>query len=164
MSESRRAYVLQAGEDLVSAAEFPGGPARRVFKARSEQTDGRLSVSVVVSQPGFTGPQIHRHLHADEAFFVVEGELMFRVDAKDILVKSGGFVFVPAGTPHGFMNATAEQAICIEMFTPADFEGYFDGLATLRSRGMVTPEAIAELQLEFGMDVVGPPLGMQRDA
>lgn len=47
---------------------------------------------------------LHRHLDEDEAWYVLEGSLGFRVGAEELGVDAGGAVFVPRGTPHTYWN------------------------------------------------------------
>ncbi len=56
------------------------------------------------------GPHIHQR-HTD-AFYVLEGELTFRVgcEPETIAVPSGGFVAVPPGVAHSFGNAARRPA------------------------------------------------------
>lgn len=118
-----------------------------------------MSVAVVTSEPGFAGPPAHRHLRNDEAFYILEGEFAFSVDGEVVSVGPGAFIFVPAGSAHAFMNRGRSRGRMLEIFSPADFEGYFEELASLRSAGDITRERIAALQEKYGMEVVGPPLG-----
>ena len=46
---------------------------------RSEETDGHVSVTEIVVPPHSAGPPLHTH-DFDEAFCVLEGELIFQVD------------------------------------------------------------------------------------
>ena len=46
---------------------------------RSEETDGHVSVTEIVVPPHSAGPPLHTH-DFDEAFYVLEGELIFQVD------------------------------------------------------------------------------------
>jgi quercetin dioxygenase-like cupin family protein len=46
---------------------------------RSEETGGRVSVTEIVVPPHSAGPPLHMH-DFDEAFYMLEGELIFQVD------------------------------------------------------------------------------------
>ena len=46
---------------------------------RSEETGGHVSVTEIVVPPHSAGPPLHTH-DFDEAFYVLEGELIFQVD------------------------------------------------------------------------------------
>lgn len=129
----------------------------REVMASGSQTDGRLSLTVVSSSDGFAGPPLHLHTRNDEAFCVLEGEVTFRAGDVERTIGPGGFVFVPAQTPHAFRPVSAVYRM-IEMFVPGDFDGYFEELEVLRAGGALTPARVAALQEKYGMVVVGPPL------
>jgi mannose-6-phosphate isomerase-like protein (cupin superfamily) len=42
----------------------------------------------------------HHHPHSDETFYGVDGELIIEFRDREVVVKPGDFVTVPAGTPH----------------------------------------------------------------
>jgi quercetin dioxygenase-like cupin family protein len=132
-----------------------GGPLG--FKVRGEQTDGRFTALVNVVAPG-DGPPLHRHLAQDEAWWVVEGHLRFRLGDELEEAPAGTFVWVPRGTPHCFQNAGEDPARILVLFTPAGMEPFFDGVAALGA-GPVAPSAFVELGAQVGMEVLGPPLG-----
>jgi quercetin dioxygenase-like cupin family protein len=130
-----------------------GGPL--TFKVRGEQTNGALTAFENVIAPG-DGPPLHVHADEDEAWYVLEGELRFRLEAKTASAPTGSFVFVPRGTPHCFQNIGEEPARILVLFTPAGMERFFDRFAALPA---FDPSAFQTLGREVGMDVVGPPLG-----
>lgn len=133
-----------------------GGPL--TFKARGEQTNGMLTVFENVIAPG-DGPPLHIHESQDESWYVLEGELRFKLDGDLRHAPQGSFVFVPRGTAHCFQNAGAGPARIIVLFTPAGMEAFFDRFAELPA-GAVDPDAFRRLGADVGMAVVGPPLAV----
>jgi quercetin dioxygenase-like cupin family protein len=131
-----------------------GGPL--TFKVRGEGTGGRLTALENVVAPG-DGPPLHRHAAEDEAWYVLEGELRFRLGDETADAPAGTFVFVPRGTPHGFVNAGEGPARILVLFTPAGMERFFDRFAELPA-GPPDPGAFRELGAAAGMEVLGPPL------
>ncbi len=131
-----------------------GGPL--TFKVRGEQTGGSLTALENVVAPG-DGPPLHVHGEADESWYVLEGELRFRLDAEIASAPAGSFVFVPRGTPHSFRNVGAQPAKILVLFTPSGMEQFFDRFAALPA-GPVDPSAFGDLGRDAGMEVVGPPL------
>jgi quercetin dioxygenase-like cupin family protein len=132
-----------------------GGPL--TFKVRGEQTGGALTALENVIAPG-DGPPLHVHANEDEAWYVLEGELHFRLGEETAAAPAGTFVFVPRGTPHNFQNAGDAPARILVLFTPAGMERFFDRFAAMPA-GTAPPEAFRSAGLEAGMEVVGPPLG-----
>ena len=133
-----------------------GGPL--TFKARGEQTGGALTVFENVIAPR-DGPPLLTHAGEDESWYVLEGELRFRLGDDIASVGAGSFVFVPRGTPHCFQNAGAVPARIIVMFTPSGMERFFDRFAALPA-GPVGPDAFRSIGAGTGMDVVGPPMSV----
>jgi len=131
-----------------------GGPL--TFKVRGEETGGSLTVLENVIAPG-DGPPMHVHAGEDEAWYVLEGALRFRLGDELSDAPSGTFVFVPRGTPHCFQNAGDHPARVLVLFTPAGMERFFDRFAQLPA-GPPDPGAFAEIGGQVGMEVVGPPL------
>jgi quercetin dioxygenase-like cupin family protein len=137
-----------------------GGPL--TFKARGEQTNGALTLFENLIAPG-DGPPFHTHADEDEAWYVLEGALRFRLGDEIASAPAGSFVFVPRGTPHCFQNVGEEPARIIVMFTPSGMERFFDRFATLPA-GPVDPGAFRSIGAEAGMDVVGPPMATTHPA
>jgi quercetin dioxygenase-like cupin family protein len=131
-----------------------GGPL--TFKVRGEQTNGTLTAFENTIAPG-EGPPLHTHANEDEAWYVLEGNLRFRLDADMHSAPAGSFVFVPRGTPHCFQNVSAQPARILVMFTPAGMESFFDRFASLPESADV-PDAFRSIGREVGMDVIGPSL------
>jgi uncharacterized cupin superfamily protein len=99
---------------------------------------------------------LHVHANEDEAWYVLEGELRFRLDARIASAPAGTFVFVPRGTPQCFRNAGEQPARILVLFPPAGMERYSDRFATLPA---CDPSAFRDARSRRGLDVVGAPLG-----
>jgi mannose-6-phosphate isomerase-like protein (cupin superfamily) len=72
---------------------------------------------------GVTSPErpiagLHVHHADDEAWYVVEGTLGFRVGDEVVEAGPGAAVLVPRGTPHTFWNARPEPARYVLVMTP----------------------------------------------
>ncbi|MBV8954175.1 MAG: cupin domain-containing protein [Solirubrobacterales bacterium] len=52
---------------------------------------------------------LHVHHHDDEAWYVLEGALRFRVGEDTFETGAGGAVLVPKGTPHAYGNANKRR-------------------------------------------------------
>jgi quercetin dioxygenase-like cupin family protein len=147
------AYALGPGEGTM--IEGPaGGPL--TFKARGEQTGGTLTAFENLIAPG-DGPPLHRHANEHEAWYILEGQLRFRLDDQLESAPAGSFVYVPRGTPHCFQNDGETPARILVIFTPAGMERFFERFAALPP-AEVASGAFATIGAEVGMDVLGPPL------
>jgi quercetin dioxygenase-like cupin family protein len=129
-----------------------GGPL--TFKVRGEDTGGALTAFENVIPPG-QGPPLHAHADEDESWYVLAGELEFKLGDEIRRAPAGSFVFVARGTPHCFVNVAREPARILVVFTPSGMERFFDGFAGLQS---ADPDAFRRLGEPVGMTVLGPPL------
>jgi mannose-6-phosphate isomerase-like protein (cupin superfamily) len=94
---------------------------------RSEESGGQVSVIETAPGPG-AGPPLHHH-DFDEAFYVLEGELTFRLRDEMVTAGPGDLVFAPRGVPHTFANLGDKPARQLIVCTPAGFERYFARMA-----------------------------------
>jgi quercetin dioxygenase-like cupin family protein len=131
-----------------------GGPL--TFKLRAEQSNGSLTVVENIIAPN-DGPPLHVHEREDESWYVLEGELRFRLDDAIRDAPAGSFVFVPRGVAHCFQNVGDKPARILVMFTPSGMEAFFDRFAALPADAAVA-DAFRSIGSEVGVDVVGPPL------
>jgi mannose-6-phosphate isomerase-like protein (cupin superfamily) len=53
---------------------------------------------------------LHVHHADDEAWYVIEGALRFRLADRELVAAAGSTVLVPAGVPHTFGNAGPEPS------------------------------------------------------
>jgi quercetin dioxygenase-like cupin family protein len=155
MSEHPRPFVVQPG-DAATIQGPAGGPLS--FMVRGAQSGGSLTALVNVIAP-LDGPPAHVHADEDEAWYVIEGELRFKLDGVISHAPAGAFVFVPRGVAHCFQNVADGPARILVIFTPSGMERFFDRFAALGT-GPVDPSAFASIGREVGMTVVGPPLAV----
>jgi quercetin dioxygenase-like cupin family protein len=64
------------------------------------------------------GPAPHIQTREQEGFYVIDGQLTFKIDKKRIEAKPGTFVNVPSNVLHSFKNETNETAILIIVLYP----------------------------------------------
>src|SRR4030095_15099278 len=97
-------------------------------KATVERTRGHFSLLEATEPPGF-GPPLHLHRDASESFYVLEGEYTVFLDQRQFTCPAGSFIYMPAGTPHGF-RVGAQTSRKLVLFTAASLVGYFEDLST----------------------------------
>jgi mannose-6-phosphate isomerase-like protein (cupin superfamily) len=61
---------------------------------------------------------LHVHHEDDEAWYVLEGTLGFRLDDRELIAAAGAAVFVPHGTPHSYWNSGAGPARYLLVMPP----------------------------------------------
>ena len=89
------------------------------FLALSEHSP-RLNVRVITMAPNAMGPETH--VHADEAFYILDGELTFLLDDGEVAAPAGTFVLVPPGTGHTFRNGLDRPTRVLNIHAPAGFD------------------------------------------
>jgi quercetin dioxygenase-like cupin family protein len=94
------------------------------FLATGEDTDGRYALWEAIVPPG-GGPPPHVHSREEEGFYVLEGEVTFRVGEERIVATAGTFANMPVGTPHSFKNEGDRPARMLISVAPAGLERMF---------------------------------------
>jgi mannose-6-phosphate isomerase-like protein (cupin superfamily) len=122
------------------------------FKATAAQTDGRFSLMERTLPPAGRMPPPHRHTGNDEAYFVLDGVVEFRIGDDVFEGRGGTFVLVAAGEAHTFGNTGSDPARLLVLHAPG-LDGYFADLEKLWSTEE-PPDREAELDLmrRHGMD------------
>ena len=115
------------------------------FKATATATEGRFSLMERTLSPGGRMPPAHSHVGNDEAYFVLDGSVEFRVSEAVFQGERGVFVLVAAGEPHTFGNTSDAPARLLVLHAPA-LDSYFEELERLWSAPQ-PPERERELAL-----------------
>jgi mannose-6-phosphate isomerase-like protein (cupin superfamily) len=118
---------------------------------RSEESDGIVSVVDNTVPAHWPGPFLHRH-DFDEAFYVIEGELVFQVEDALVTKRAGELAFAARGVAHTFANHSDAPARYVLVCTPAGFERYFARMAD-------DPPEWALQEIPFEVERVGPQIG-----
>jgi quercetin dioxygenase-like cupin family protein len=105
---------------------------------RGEQSGGQIAVMDNVVGADFPGPPLHHH-DFDETFYVLDGEITFRLEDEIFTRTRGELAFAPRNVPHTFANLSGAVARTLIICTPAGFERYFARMAAER-RGIDPPE------------------------
>jgi mannose-6-phosphate isomerase-like protein (cupin superfamily) len=141
--------------DAEPSGALEPGRGRINVLVNAERTGGRISVMGNRVPAGTGGPPLHHH-GFDELFYVVEGELTFRLGDELVTRRAGELAFAPRGAHHAFANRGAAPARTLIACTPAGFERYFarmaaehDGVEPPAWARQPTPEVVR----------VGPPIG-----
>jgi quercetin dioxygenase-like cupin family protein len=119
------------------------------FLVTGDETDGAYFAMEALVPPG-GGPPPHIHRREDETFYVVEGELEFRLGDASTTAGPGDFVNVPRGTVHNFRNAGTETARMVLTYTPAGMEQFFEEtLERAPSGAQDPPDNIEEVTARY---------------
>ena len=144
--------VVQPGEGRAGRL----GPGVGVqFKIDGADTGGALSV---VEHPFDVGALVRPHIHTreDEISIVLEGEIGFRSEDQEVVLRPGGYIIKPRNQVHAMWNAGSAPARMIEIISPAGFEGFFRGFADLNDAGLIDPAHVAALAADHGLPYAEP--------
>jgi quercetin dioxygenase-like cupin family protein len=114
---------------------------------------GSVSIVEHVFAPGSLVPP-HRHTREDEISYVVDGEIGFRSDGREVSLAAGGYIVKPRGELHSMWNAGPGPARMIEIISPAGFENYFLALAAAVAEAggrRPDPSVTAPIAERFGL-------------
>ncbi|WP_027344859.1 cupin domain-containing protein [Hamadaea tsunoensis] len=149
----------------------PIGGSGMTLKVGAEHTPA-WSVFETVVQPGFD-VGAHFHHHAEELFYVLEGELDLLAfqprpgyatgagdwrgwqsdDGREVLRGGpGSSMYVPAGVPHAFHNPGPAPARMLFLVTPSGHEEYLRELGELIGGGRPDQTAIAQLRARHDIE------------
>jgi quercetin dioxygenase-like cupin family protein len=97
----------------------PAMGARIEFRTRSRDTGGSYVEFDFFLRPGGVIATDHLHPHQEERFEVIAGHVAGHVGGRTQVLGPGGSSVVPAGVPHAWHNAGAEEAHLRVRFAPA---------------------------------------------
>jgi len=151
-SAAGEAHLVGAGQDRLGETHSLGF-STILFKVLPRETSGGLFV-IEHKGLGHGGPPFHFHLHQDEWFYVIEGEVLFQLGNERKRLSAGESVLGPRMVPHGFMGVGEKPAHMVIAFTPAGMmEAFFREAAVPNG-----PAMDARLFAKYDMQYVGPPL------
>jgi len=100
------------------------GRMTMTFKTTAGQGWNAYTVCEAIEPPE-SGAGYHRHPTYDETFVIFEGHYDFRLDGKMLKLGPGDVVFVPRGSPHGFLSTGPEIGRQLIISSPG---GIFDAM------------------------------------
>ncbi|MFG1813350.1 cupin domain-containing protein [Kribbella sp. NPDC049174] len=126
-----------------------------IFKIDGADSGGALAV---VEHPFEVGGLVPPHVHhrEDEISIVLEGEIGFRSENKEIVLGPGGYIVKPRGEVHAMWNAGPTPARMIEIISPAGLEELFRTVVDLTERGEAEMSKIVELANRYEVPIAEP--------
>jgi mannose-6-phosphate isomerase-like protein (cupin superfamily) len=125
--------------------------AGRVLAASERPTFVLEEASDDGSTPGFPLAPPHRHLHEDEAWYVLEGRLTVRVGDAEFEIGPGEAVLGPKGEPHTFWNPASAPVRYLLVMGPQTSQL----LAVLHDGTPRGRDAVAALFREHDIELLG---------
>jgi len=155
---------MSSGNSIVVVS--PGGgrnvPRRfgetTVVKVAEDETEGAYALRENSAPAGYASVPFHIHHTAEEAFFVLEGEMTVHEESREHVAPAGSFVLIPRGLVHSFANRGATPVRWLTLISPAWVSGWIDAEAELMaSNDRPNDEAQAAIYEKYGLELVGPP-------
>jgi quercetin dioxygenase-like cupin family protein len=156
--ETAVAIVRASGEG--EKRWFYGG-GLHTWKATSDETGGALIAFEDFVTQGKATP-LHRHAEADEALYVIEGEILVNMGDAEHRIGAGGFSFAPRGAAHAF-TVTSPTARILTVQTPgiggqAFFTGASEPTDQTSAEGPVDFARVGQSAHATGAtEILGPP-------
>jgi len=145
-------HPVDAGQDRFKETHSLGYSSI-LFKVVPRETNGGLFI-VEHTHLVTGGPPLHLHLHQEEWFYVMEGEVLFQVGDRRTRLHAGDSILGPRGIPHTFSLVGEKQGRMLIAFTPAGkMEEFFREAAVPNG-----PKLDADMFRRHEMELVGPPL------
>jgi quercetin dioxygenase-like cupin family protein len=123
------------------------------IKLPSSQSAHRMTVITVEVPPGGEVPP-HIHAQEEECYYLLEGEMLVQVGGKEVAIKAGDFVHVPAGTIHGYRNLSDQPIRFLAWAVGGALDNFFLEMA---EQIQVVPDDLAKVPAilqKYGIQVV----------
>ena len=92
---------------------------KMIFLETWAETNGTQLKIDCVSPVTSEREKSHFHPYQENRFTIVEGQLLFTIDGKNILAKVGDIISIPKNVPHRFYNSGHIDAHYVQEFFPA---------------------------------------------
>jgi mannose-6-phosphate isomerase-like protein (cupin superfamily) len=124
---------------------------------RTQSADGCAFVIAEWTDPGSPAGEpvvpiapLHVHREDDEAWYVLEGALAFRIGDEEIRAPAGSAVIGPRGVPHSYWNPDPTPARYLLIMTPRTRD-LIDAIHRLDDR---TPETLRHVFRAYGCELL----------
>jgi quercetin dioxygenase-like cupin family protein len=151
--------------DNKHADTFYLGGALWKIEIPGSQTGNQFSLVESISPPGIGSP-LHRHIRADQAIYVLEGELEIVADSERFSFTKGETCLIRRGTPHREINSSHSETRFITIHSPGFFSEFIRlaGIPVHASTKVPPPSTptidevrkLAEIGLEFDTEILTP--------
>ena len=126
--------------------------ALMTWHVEGAESGGAMTLGEVLLQPG-DEPPLHIHAREDEAWYILEGTILFQRGVERIVRGPGEAILLPRGIAHGFAVQSPKARI-LHIYTPAGIEEAFHAVSRAEAPMAVIEGAFGERGVTF----VGPPL------
>jgi quercetin dioxygenase-like cupin family protein len=127
------------------------GDRQRVI-LKSEDTGGKYTLIEDCNAPGVSVP-LHLHHNEDEMFYVVEGQVEFKIGHETINASAGTTVYLPRNTPHALTIVGDVPAKMLVVLTPGGLEKFFEELSQLPSEEPPDIKEVMAISSRYGVEL-----------
>jgi quercetin dioxygenase-like cupin family protein len=123
------------------------------------ETNGTYSILESKVYPG-GGPPPHLQTREFEGFYILEGELDFIINGKQVTSKTGTVINIPPRVVHSFKNNTDNIVRILVIIAPAGLEKMFEEVGTEVSEINLTKPSIEEktrlleISKKYGVEMI----------
>ena len=110
MGTASKGELIRAGEGKT----VPFGDYRPTVKVRADDTGNKYEIIEITRPPGSAVP-LHVHQRTQQAYYVLEGELEFKLNEQTVRARAGDLVRVPTGVSHAISNPMKVWAKALEV-------------------------------------------------
>lgn len=146
--------------DQTNSKALLSGGAIITWLATGNETGGQFSLFEAKGIPGMEPPP-HVHTKEDESYYLLEGEMLFRVGDAEFTGRPGDFVFLPRHVRHEF-KVLSESFRCLVGIYPSGLEHYFEEMTVPHPSPDIPPlqtapplpevmEMMKKLEEQFGL-------------
>jgi len=139
-------FALKDGEGTAHI-HFRG--TKITIKVSNEDSERRYTI-FEMAHPQNTGPALHIHPDAPEAYYVLEGNYKIRCGKETYHAGKGDFVFIPSGIEHRYQSGSDGGKVLV--ISPAELENYFKEVANILKDGPITWEIEQEIARKYGQE------------
>jgi mannose-6-phosphate isomerase-like protein (cupin superfamily) len=99
---------------------------------------------------------LHRHMHEEEAFYVISGRVAVWVDGTETIAVLGTFLLVPRGVAHAARRIDDEPARMLTLVSPPGLERFFKAVVDEGEAELIAkPDRLIALAAAFGTEILG---------
>jgi mannose-6-phosphate isomerase-like protein (cupin superfamily) len=104
---------------------------------------------------GDTTP-LHTHTKAEEAFYVLSGEVAVWLGGAETVARPGAFLLVPRGAPHALRRLSDAAVRMLTVASPAGMEAFFAAVVREGEEALLAdPDRLVELAAAHGTEILG---------
>jgi len=123
------------------------------FMIDGSEAGRRFSLVEHPMSPRALAAPLHLHTREDEYSYILEGRMGALLGDEVVEAGPGDLVHKPRNQWHTFWNAGDEPCRILEIIAPAGFEDFFRELDGLGGALKVDPEALAQLNERYGLEM-----------